>query len=126
MQLENVVRSAALTAIAMRSRSMRRSDPPGELAERRLRSWNRHPGFELAARPATAQRRDAFERVYFEHHLAIESSNMRRVRRRASGSSAPTLYRKLKQLGSASPSGRRVERDRGRSVHDLARWMIHA
>lgn len=42
--------------------------------------------------------RDAFERLYFEHHLRLESGNMTRLAER-SGLERTHLYRKLKQLG---------------------------
>ncbi len=42
--------------------------------------------------------RDAFERVYFEHHIAQESGNMSRVADSV-GLERTHLYRKLKQLG---------------------------
>ena len=42
--------------------------------------------------------RDAFERVYFEHHLAREHGSMTRVAERT-GLERTHLYRKLKQLG---------------------------
>ena len=50
--------------------------------------------FDLPLREA----RDAFERVYFEHHLALESGSMTRVAEK-SGLERTHLYRKLKQLG---------------------------
>ncbi|MGE4339735.1 MAG: response regulator [Pigmentiphaga sp.] len=42
--------------------------------------------------------RDAFERIYFEHHLAAESGSMTRVADKT-GLERTHLYRKLKQLG---------------------------
>ena len=42
--------------------------------------------------------RDEFERLYFEHHLKLESGNMTRVAEK-SGLERTHLYRKLKQLG---------------------------
>jgi len=42
--------------------------------------------------------RDAFERVYFEHHLTREQGSMTRVAERT-GLERTHLYRKLKQLG---------------------------
>jgi DNA-binding NtrC family response regulator len=42
--------------------------------------------------------RDAFERVYFEHHIAREGGNMSRVAEKV-GLERTHLYRKLKQLG---------------------------
>ncbi len=42
--------------------------------------------------------RDAFERAYFEHHIAREGGNISRVAE-AVGLERTHLYRKLKQLG---------------------------
>jgi DNA-binding NtrC family response regulator len=42
--------------------------------------------------------RDAFEKLYFEHHLRLENGNMTRLAER-SGLERTHLYRKLKQLG---------------------------
>ncbi|ONX79783.1 hypothetical protein A8F14_06745, partial [Burkholderia cenocepacia] len=42
--------------------------------------------------------RDAFERAYFEYHLARENGSMRRVAEKT-GLERTHLYRKLKQLG---------------------------
>ena len=50
--------------------------------------------FDLPLRDA----RDAFERVYFEHHIAREGGNISRVAD-AVGLERTHLYRKLKQLG---------------------------
>jgi DNA-binding NtrC family response regulator len=41
--------------------------------------------------------RDAFEKLYFEHHLRLESGNMTKLAER-SGLERTHLYRKLKQL----------------------------
>ncbi|BAL26873.1 sigma-54 dependent transcriptional regulator [Azoarcus sp. KH32C] len=50
--------------------------------------------------------REAFERLYFEHHLRLEGSNMTRLAEK-SGLERTHLYRKLKQLG--LQAGRRSE-----------------
>jgi DNA-binding NtrC family response regulator len=42
--------------------------------------------------------REAFERLYFEHHLGVEGSNMTRIAEKC-GLERTHLYRKLKQLG---------------------------
>ena len=52
------------------------------------------------------QARDAFERIYFEYHLAREGGNMSRIASRV-GLERTHLYRKLKQLGVKLP--KRVE-----------------
>jgi two-component system, NtrC family, nitrogen regulation response regulator NtrX len=46
--------------------------------------------------------RDAFERIYFEYHLAREGGNMSRIAARV-GLERTHLYRKLKQLGVKLP-----------------------
>ncbi|MES2771094.1 MAG: response regulator [Pseudomonadota bacterium] len=60
------------------------------------------PQFEQPLREA----REAFERLYFEHHLRQEGGNMTRVADRT-GLERTHLYRKLKQLG--LNLGRRLE-----------------
>jgi DNA-binding NtrC family response regulator len=50
--------------------------------------------------------REAFERLYFEHHLRLEGGNMTRLAEKT-GLERTHLYRKLKQLG--LPAGRRHE-----------------
>jgi DNA-binding NtrC family response regulator len=52
------------------------------------------PAFDLPLREA----RDAFERSYFEHHLAVEAGSIARVAEK-SGLERTHLYRKLKALG---------------------------
>jgi DNA-binding NtrC family response regulator len=46
--------------------------------------------------------RDAFERLYFEYHIAREGANMSKVADRV-GLERTHLYRKLKQLGVKVP-----------------------
>jgi DNA-binding NtrC family response regulator len=60
------------------------------------------PGLDQPLREA----REAFERMYFEHHMEREGGNMTRLAER-SGLERTHLYRKLKQLG--LPVGRRSE-----------------
>ena len=50
--------------------------------------------------------REAFERMYFEHHLRLEGGNMTRLAEKT-GLERTHLYRKLKQLG--LQAGRRHE-----------------
>jgi two-component system nitrogen regulation response regulator NtrX len=91
-ELENAVRSLALTASgeeisvgdvnqALSVLGTRQTMAPGLLLDLPLR-----------------EARDAFERVYFEHHVAKEGGNMSRVAERV-GLERTHLYRKLKQLG---------------------------
>ncbi len=53
---------------------------------------------ELPLDAPLREARDAFERAYFEHHLAREHGSMTRVAERT-GLERTHLYRKLKQLG---------------------------
>jgi two-component system nitrogen regulation response regulator NtrX len=91
-QLENSVRSLALTASgeeisvgdvnqALSLLGTQQTMAPGLLLDLPLR-----------------EARDAFERVYFEHHIVKEGGNMSRVAERV-GLERTHLYRKLKQLG---------------------------
>lgn len=56
--------------------------------------YNYNLSFDLPLREA----RDAFERMYFEHHLGREGGSMTRVAEKT-GLERTHLYRKLKQLG---------------------------
>ena len=58
---------------------------------------NRPPALPLFNQPLR-EAREAFERLYFEHHLKSERGNMTRVADRT-GLERTHLYRKLKQLG---------------------------
>lgn len=58
----------------------------------------RQPLHELSLDLPLREARDAFERVYFEHHLAREGGSMTRVADKT-GLERTHLYRKLKQLG---------------------------
>jgi DNA-binding NtrC family response regulator len=88
--LQQVVRSAALTALEDRisaddvQRALPPPDAPAAFAGLPL---------DLPLREA----REAFERAYFEHHLAREGSMSRLAER--SGLERTHLYRKLRQLG---------------------------
>jgi DNA-binding NtrC family response regulator len=92
-QLENVVRTMALLAASAEigmadvNNALSKLDAPlaGALASLPL---------DLELRDA----RDAFERLYFEYHIAREGANMSKVAERV-GLERTHLYRKLKQLG---------------------------
>lgn len=93
LQLENVVRSAALSALG--------DEITLDDVQRVAASFDLEPVTPASSLPLDLplrDARDAFERVYFEHHLALESSNMSRVAERV-GLERTHLYRKLKQLG---------------------------
>jgi two-component system, NtrC family, nitrogen regulation response regulator NtrX len=91
-QLESTVRSLALTAVGEEISA-------GDVSQA-LALFGDQPAhtprlpLDLPLRDA----RDAFERVYFEHHIAKEGGNMSRVAERV-GLERTHLYRKLKQLG---------------------------
>ncbi|MDX3906017.1 MAG: response regulator [Pigmentiphaga sp.] len=59
---------------------------------------SRSPLLSVSLDQPLREARDAFERVYFEHHLAREGGSMTRVADKT-GLERTHLYRKLKQLG---------------------------
>ena len=91
-QLESAVRSLALTApgeeigVGDVNQALSLFGTPQAMA----------PGLPLDL--PLREARDAFERVYFEHHIVQESGNMSRVADSV-GLERTHLYRKLKQLG---------------------------
>jgi len=92
-QLESVVRTLALTAVSEEigvndvAQALPTYGAPSAAAPSAL-------PLDLPLREA----RDAFERVYFEHHIGKEGGNMSRVADSV-GLERTHLYRKLKQLG---------------------------
>ena len=92
-QLESVVRTLALTAAG---EEIGTSD-----VAQALPTYGAQPTTAPAGLPLDLplrEARDAFERVYFEHHIAKEGANMSRVADSV-GLERTHLYRKLKQLG---------------------------
>jgi DNA-binding NtrC family response regulator len=96
-QLENAVRTMALLT------------PGSEIAmadvNNALSRLNAPVAGALSALPLDQElreARDAFERVYFEYHIAREGANMSKVAERV-GLERTHLYRKLKQLGVKVP-----------------------
>ncbi len=92
-QLESVVRTLALTAAG---EEIGASD-----VTQALPTYGAQPATAPAGLPLDLplrEARDAFERVYFEHHIAKEGANMSRVADSV-GLERTHLYRKLKQLG---------------------------
>lgn len=89
-ELKSLVQTLALTAAAEQigmedvDRVLPRPTPP--------------PAQNLELDQPLREARDAFERVYFEHHIAREGGNISRVAD-AVGLERTHLYRKLKQLG---------------------------
>lgn len=117
LQLEQVVRSLAITALGVDisaedvARLVSTSDAPTPSASAPVASGEPTagaPGETEAASPASGQglrfdaplreARDAFERAYLEHHIALEGGNMSRVADKV-GLERTHLYRKIKQLG---------------------------
>ncbi len=91
-QLESVVHTLALTAAG---------DEIGVSDVNHLLLKYGTPQASIASLPLDLplrEARDAFERVYFEHHFAKEGGNMSRVADSV-GLERTHLYRKLKQLG---------------------------
>ena len=92
-QLESVVHTLALTAAG---------DEIGvNEVNQALPAFTAQPAAAPSALPLDLplrDARDAFERVYFEHHIAKEGGNMSRVADSV-GLERTHLYRKLKQLG---------------------------
>ena len=91
--LYTLVRNLALTALdeEISADDVSRVIPPEERATNEFASLL--PLLDQPLREA----RDAFEKLYFEHHLRLEGGNMTRLAER-SGLERTHLYRKLKQL----------------------------
>ena len=93
--LQAAVRNLALTALeeeigpADVERVLREFAPPPPQGA---------PGLELPLDRPLREAREAFERAYFAHHLALENGSIARVAEK-SGLERTHLYRKLKQLG---------------------------
>jgi DNA-binding NtrC family response regulator len=91
--LYGLVRNLALTALdeEITAEDVQRVMPREEEADHELGSLL--PLLDQPLREA----RDAFEKLYFEHHLRLEGGNMTKLAER-SGLERTHLYRKLKQL----------------------------
>lgn len=92
-QLENVVKSVSLLAL---NSEIGISDVNSSLSRAEIPGLAAAPHFDLDCELRDA--RDAFERLYFEYHIAKEGANMSKVAERV-GLERTHLYRKLKQLG---------------------------
>ena len=92
-QLQSAVQTLALTALA---EQIAVEDVNGVLPEPALTPLA--ATYDLPLDVPLRDARDAFERVYFEHHIAREGGNISRVAE-AVGLERTHLYRKLKQLG---------------------------
>lgn len=96
-QLESVIKSAALVAAGAEI-------SPADIVSVLGDQDSAHPPM-LGGLPLDGElreARDAFERAYFEYHIAREGGNMSRVAEKV-GLERTHLYRKLKQLGIALP-----------------------
>jgi two-component system, NtrC family, nitrogen regulation response regulator NtrX len=98
-ELQAAVRNLALTSLEEEIAVSDVERIVHELQSQPADSWL------LLERPLR-EARDAFERTYLEHHLALENGSIARVAEK-SGLERTHLYRKLKQLG--IPIGRRDE-----------------
>jgi DNA-binding NtrC family response regulator len=93
IQLENAVKTLALTSLEEEisldevNRVLAQFDIEPQVADHAL-------PLDVSLREA----RDAFERVYFRHHINKERGNMSRIAEKV-GLERTHLYRKLKQLG---------------------------
>ncbi len=96
-QLEAVVKSAALVA---GGNDIGPSDVASVLGEQVQANPPMLGGLPIDGELREA--RDAFERAYFDYHIAREGGNMSRVAERV-GLERTHLYRKLKQLGIVLP-----------------------
>jgi len=91
-ELENAVRSLAVTSLQDEIAAADVAAVIGQLAPTPAAS-----GLPLDLDQPLREARDAFEKIYFEHHIAKASGNMSRVAD-AVGLERTHLYRKLKQL----------------------------
>ena len=97
-ELRNAVRSLALAALE--------EEIGGEEVSRLLAPQPSAAAQALPLDLPLREAREAFERVYFEHHLQLEGGNMTRLAEKT-GLERTHLYRKLKALG--IPLGRKGE-----------------
>lgn len=91
-ELRNAVRSLALAALE--------EEISGEEVSRLLAPQPSAAAQALPLDLPLREAREAFERVYFEHHLQLEGGNMTRLAEKT-GLERTHLYRKLKGLGIA-------------------------
>lgn len=89
--LQTAVRSLALSCL---EEEIAAAD--AERVLRESRPTANSPGISMDQ--PLREAREAFERIYFEHHLALENNNIARVAEK-SGLERTHLYRKLKQIG---------------------------
>jgi DNA-binding NtrC family response regulator len=97
-ELKNAIRSLALGALE--------EEIGAEDGLRLLAPTSSSAALHLPLDLPLREAREAFERIYFEHHLQIEGGNMTRLAEKT-GLERTHLYRKLKSLGISG--GRRGE-----------------
>jgi DNA-binding NtrC family response regulator len=91
-ELENAVRSLAVSSL---NDEISAADVHAVIGQ--FVSEGPAPALPLDLDQPLREARDAFEKIYFEHHIAKASGNMSRVAD-AVGLERTHLYRKLKQL----------------------------
>ena len=94
VELLAIVKNLALTAL---EEQITLEDVSGLLRHESSENPQPPPALPLFDTPLR-EAREAFERLYFEHHLRNERANMTRIAERT-GLERTHLYRKLKQLG---------------------------
>ena len=91
-ELENIVRSLAVSSLR---EEIGAEDVQAVIGQFKPEAVT--PGLPLDLDQPLREARDAFEKIYFEHHIAKATGNMSRVAE-AVGLERTHLYRKLKQL----------------------------
>jgi DNA-binding NtrC family response regulator len=92
------VEEAAVAASPMFASQPQQSPLNGRMLGAAIASDAHGHGYTLSFDLPLREARDAFERMYFEHHLGREGGSMTRVAEKT-GLERTHLYRKLKQLG---------------------------
>ena len=100
--LENLASAVRVLALTALDETIGSEDVERVLPQYARRTASANLQLEMPLREA----REAFERAYFEHHLALEHGSIARVAEKC-GLERTHLYRKLKALG--IPAGRREE-----------------
>jgi len=105
LQLEQIVRSLAITSLGteVTAQDVARLVVQQDASLTLIVAPN--PAADLNFNAPLREARDAFEKSYLEHHIAMEGGNMSRVADKV-GLERTHLYRKIKQLGIR---GRRAE-----------------
>ncbi len=96
-QLNTVVKNLMLTSLGDRITLEEVVRVMGQFSAQEEPAVNGQVPFPLNLEQSLRDARDAFERLYFEHHIAMQGGNMSKVAE-AVGLERTHLYRKLKQL----------------------------